>query len=145
MPTNEGVLGEIALSSLPRIEQIFVNAPAGWRPRDMERRLFIARRRIEKTSAEKTKISTFVACPIWSTSIRSVYAGGFALLLPGPRGPAPGVGYLPVPPALLHQHRYHAGRWRSRFRYLAHNGEINTITGNRQWARAPVPISSRPR
>lgn len=48
VPTNEGVLGEIALSSLPRIEQIFVNAPAGWRPRDMERRLFIARRRIEK-------------------------------------------------------------------------------------------------
>ncbi len=32
----------------PRIEQIFVNAPAGWRPRDMERRSFIARRRIEK-------------------------------------------------------------------------------------------------
>lgn len=30
VPTNEGVLGEIALSSLPRIEQIFVNAPAGW-------------------------------------------------------------------------------------------------------------------
>lgn len=28
VPTNEGVLGEIALSSLPRIEQIFVNAPA---------------------------------------------------------------------------------------------------------------------
>ena len=32
VPTNEGVLGEIALSSLPHIEQIFVNAPAGWRP-----------------------------------------------------------------------------------------------------------------
>ena len=30
VPTNEGVLGEIALSSLPRIEQIFVNAPAGF-------------------------------------------------------------------------------------------------------------------
>ncbi|WP_348250997.1 hypothetical protein, partial [Salmonella enterica] len=38
VPTNEGVLGGIALSSLPRIEQIFVSAPAGWRPRDMERR-----------------------------------------------------------------------------------------------------------
>jgi glutamate synthase (NADPH) large chain len=48
VPTNPDVLGEIALSSLPRIEQIFVNAPAGWRPRDMERRLFMARRRIEK-------------------------------------------------------------------------------------------------
>lgn len=27
VPTNEGVLGEIALSSLPRIEQIFVKRP----------------------------------------------------------------------------------------------------------------------
>lgn len=60
MPTNEGVLGEIALSSLPRIEQIFVNAPAGWRPRDMERRLFIARRRIEKRLGT-IKSSTSVA------------------------------------------------------------------------------------
>ncbi|MEQ4532711.1 MAG: glutamate synthase large subunit, partial [Mixta sp.] len=48
VPTNQDVLGEIALSSLPRIEQIFINAPAGWRPRDMERRLYMARRRIEK-------------------------------------------------------------------------------------------------
>ncbi len=32
VPTNEGVLGEIALSSLPRIEQIFVNAPAWLAP-----------------------------------------------------------------------------------------------------------------
>ncbi|RJT69553.1 hypothetical protein D6C67_24510, partial [Escherichia coli] len=46
--TNEGVLGEIARSSLPRIDQIFVNAPAGWRARDMERRVFMARRRIDK-------------------------------------------------------------------------------------------------
>uniref|UniRef100_UPI003297FAE7 hypothetical protein n=1 Tax=Salmonella enterica TaxID=28901 RepID=UPI003297FAE7 len=34
VPTKEGVLGEIALSSQQRIEQIFVNAHAGWRPRD---------------------------------------------------------------------------------------------------------------
>ncbi|WP_254557541.1 hypothetical protein, partial [Salmonella enterica] len=39
VPTNECVLGEIALYSQPRNEQIFVKAPAGWRPRDMERRL----------------------------------------------------------------------------------------------------------
>ncbi len=56
VPTNEGVLGEIALSSLPHIEQIFVNAPAGWRPRDMERRLFIARRRIEKASRSRQRL-----------------------------------------------------------------------------------------
>lgn len=63
VPINSDVLGEIALSSMPRIEQIFVNAPAGWRPRDMERRLFVARRRIENVL--KIKISTSVASLIW--------------------------------------------------------------------------------
>lgn len=63
VPTNPDVLGEIALSSLPRIEQIFVNAPAGWRPRDMERRLFVARRRIENGC--RTTASTSAASPTW--------------------------------------------------------------------------------
>ncbi len=102
VPTNEGVLGEIALSSLPRIEQIFVNAPAGWRPRDMERRLFIARRRIEKRlEADKD----FYVCSL--SNLVNIYKG---LCMPAdlPRfylescGPASGIGHLPVPPALLH-------------------------------------------
>ena len=70
VPTNEGVLGEIALSSLPRIEQIFVNAPAGWRPRDIERRLFIARRRIEKRlEADKD----FYVCSL--SNLVNIYKG----------------------------------------------------------------------
>ncbi len=101
VPTNEGVLGEIALSSLPRIEQIFVNAPAGWRPRDMERRLFIARRRIEKRlEADKD----FYVC---SLSNLGEHKGlcmpadlpRFYLDLADLRS---GIGHLPVPPALLH-------------------------------------------
>lgn len=63
VPVNQEVLGEIALSSMPRIEQIFINAPAGWRPRDLERRLFIARRRIENVSTIPTFM--FVASPTW--------------------------------------------------------------------------------
>lgn len=104
VPTNEGVLGEIALSSLPRIEQIFVNAPAGWRPRDMERRLFIARRRIEKRLQDDKE---FYVCSL--SNLVNIYKG---LCMPadlprfyGPGGSASGIGHLPVPPALLHQHR----------------------------------------
>lgn len=63
------VLGEIALSSLPRIEQIFVNAPAGWRSRDMERRLFVARRRIEKRISDKD----FYACSF--SNLVTIYKG----------------------------------------------------------------------
>jgi len=135
VPTNEGVLGEIALSSLPRIEQIFVNAPAGWRPRDMERRLFIARRRIEKRlEADKD----FYVCSL--SNLVNIYKG---LCMPTdlPRF------YLDLADlrlesaiCLFHQ-RFSTNtvpRWplAQPFRYLAHNGEINTITGNRQWARA---------
>lgn len=133
VPTNEGVLGEIALSSLPRIEQIFVNAPAGWRPRDMERRLFIARRRIEKRLQED---KDFYVCSlsIWSTSIKVCVcrricraSTDLADLRTGRLSACSTSASPPTP--------YHAGRWHSRSA-TAHNGEINTITGNRQWARA---------
>lgn len=135
VPTNPDVLGEIALSSLPRIEQIFVNAPAGWRPRDMERRLFVARRRIEKRIAND---KDFYVCSF--SNLVTIYKG---LCMPAdlPRF------YLDLADlrmesaiCLFHQ-RFSTNtvpRWplAQPFRYLAHNGEINTIAGNRQWARA---------
>ncbi|CAG73232.1 glutamate synthase [NADPH] large chain [Pectobacterium atrosepticum SCRI1043] len=134
VPTNPDVLGEIALSSMPRIEQIFVNAPAGWRQRDMERRLFMARRRIEKRIEDKE----FYVCSF--SNLVTIYKG---LCMPAdlPRF------YLDLADlrlesaiCLFHQ-RFSTNtvpRWplAQPFRYLAHNGEINTIAGNRQWARA---------
>ena len=48
MPVDRSVLGELALTGVPQIEQVFVNAPAGWRKRDLERRLYMIRRRAEK-------------------------------------------------------------------------------------------------
>lgn len=134
VPVNRDVLGEIALSSMPRIEQLFINAPAGWRPRDMERRLYMARRRIEKRIADKD----FYVCSL-SNQV-NIYKG---LCMPAdlPRF------YLDLADlrlesaiCLFHQ-RFSTNtvpRWplAQPFRYMAHNGEINTITGNRQWARA---------
>jgi glutamate synthase (NADPH/NADH) large chain len=134
VPTNPEVLGEIALSSMPRIEQIFVNAPAGWRSRDMERRLYMARRRTEKRVTDKE----FYVCSY--SNVVNIYKG---LCMPAdlPRF------YLDLADlrlesaiCLFHQ-RFSTNtvpRWplAQPFRYLAHNGEINTIAGNRQWARA---------
>lgn len=134
VPVNEEVLGEIALSSKPRIEQLFINAPAGWRPRDMERRLFMARRRIEKRIDDKE----FYVCS-FSNQV-NIYKG---LCMPTdlPRF------YLDLADlrlesaiCLFHQ-RFSTNtvpRWplAQPFRYMAHNGEINTIAGNRQWAKA---------
>ncbi|MBT0725825.1 glutamate synthase large subunit [Rosenbergiella australiborealis] len=137
VPINRDVLGEIALSSLPVIEQIFINAPAGWRPRDMERRLYMARRRIEKR-VEALEDSEFYICS-FSNQV-NIYKG---LCMPAdlPRF------YLDLADlrlessiCLFHQ-RFSTNtvpRWplAQPFRYMAHNGEINTIAGNRQWARA---------
>ncbi|MGL5799288.1 MAG: glutamate synthase large subunit, partial [Plesiomonas sp.] len=135
VPTNPDVLGEIALASLPVIEQLFVNAPAGWRPRDVERRLFVVRRRIEKRIQDD---KDFYVCSL--SNLVNIYKG---LCMPSdlPRF------YLDLADlrmesaiCLFHQ-RFSTNtvpRWplAQPFRYLAHNGEINTITGNRQWARA---------
>lgn len=48
VPTDPSMLGPIAKAQLPEFKQVFVGAPEGWRPKDLERRLYIARRRIEK-------------------------------------------------------------------------------------------------
>ncbi|CDH24661.1 glutamate synthase large subunit [Xenorhabdus bovienii] len=134
VPINRDILGEIALSSLPRIEQIFVNAPAGWRAQDLERRLFVARRRIEKRITD----DDFYVCSL--SNLVTIYKG-LCMAADLPRF------YLDLADlrmessiCLFHQ-RFSTNtvpRWplAQPFRYLAHNGEINTITGNREWARA---------
>ncbi|WP_394248925.1 glutamate synthase large subunit [Vibrio profundi] len=135
VPTNTEVLGPIAKDSVPNIQQVFISAPAGWRERDIERRLYIARRRIEK---QITEDKDFYICSLSTQVI--VYKG---LCMPAdlPRF------YLDLADlrmesaiCLFHQ-RFSTNtqpRWplAQPFRYLAHNGEINTIEGNRQWARA---------
>ncbi|KJG01574.1 glutamate synthase large subunit [Photobacterium angustum] len=135
VPVNPAVLGPIAQESLPNIEQVFINAPAGWKPRDIDRRLYIARRRIEKRITED---SNFYICSLSTQVI--VYKG---LFMPSDLPKF----YLDLGDirlessiCLFHQ-RFSTNtqpRWplAQPFRYLAHNGEINTITGNRQWARA---------
>ncbi|CCN45418.1 Glutamate synthase (NADPH) large chain [Vibrio nigripulchritudo MADA3029] len=143
VPTNTDVLGPIAAESVPTIEQVFISAPAGWRERDIERRLYIARRRIEKRITDD---DDFYICSLSTQVI--VYKG---LCMPAdlPRF------YLDLADlrmesaiCLFHQ-RFSTNtqpRWplAQPFRYLAHNGEINTIEGNRQWARARAYKFSSP-
>ncbi|AEY00539.1 glutamate synthase subunit alpha [Oceanimonas sp. GK1] len=134
VPVNPGVLGEIAKASLPRIEQVFVNAPTGWAEKDIERRLYIVRRRIEK------RISDDFFYVVSLSNLVMTYKG---LCMPAdlPRF------YLDLADirmqsaiCVFHQ-RFSTNtqpRWplAQPFRFLAHNGEINTIGGNRQWAQA---------
>ena len=134
VPTNTSVLGSIALADMPKIKQVFVNAPHGWRVRDIERRLFVTRRRIEK----RINDPHFYICSLSNQTI--IYKG---LCMPKDLPKF----YLDLADlrmqsaiCLFHQ-RFSTNtmpRWQlaQPFRYLAHNGEINTISGNRAWARA---------
>ncbi len=132
----EAACGEHALTILPHIEQIFVNAPTEMDRVQLERALFTARRLTEK--AVEPEDETFY---IPSLSSRVISYKG--LVMPE---------YLPVfyrdlkdprfESALCVYHQRFATntlpQWRlaQPFRHLAHNGEINTIQGNRNWSVA---------
>ncbi|RJG37881.1 glutamate synthase large subunit [Motilimonas pumila] len=136
VPVDANILGEIAKASLPQIEQLFVNAPTGWRAADLQRRLYIVRRRIEKQISEQDE-DFYIAC--LSNQV-TIYKG---LVMPEDLPKF----YLDLADirmesaiCLFHQ-RFSTNtspRWplAQPFRLLAHNGEINTIEGNRQWAKA---------
>ena len=136
VPTDNEALGAAALQSLPVIEQLFVNCPDGVDADSFERRLYIARRRVEKAVASTDPVFYM---PTLSGRVIS-YKG---LVMPA---------YLPVFYPDLNDARFASAlivfhqrfstntwpQWRlaQPFRYLAHNGEINTVQGNRNWSRA---------
>ena len=134
VPTDPSVCGEQALETLPRIEQLYVNAPAGMSRGRFNRRLFLARRRAEKRLGND---DTYFA------SLSSVTISYKGMIMPAAlpefypdlRDPR-----LESSVCLFHQ-RFSTNtlpQWRlaQPFRFLAHNGEINTIQGNRNWAQA---------
>ena len=134
VPTDKSILGPIAASNLPAIEQIFVDAPPGWRNRDLERRLYMARRRAEKRISDDKFYIASLSCQvtIYKGLMMPVDLPNFYLDLADIR--------MQSAICVFHQ-RFSTNtspQWHlaQPFRYLAHNGEINTIKGNRQWARA---------
>ncbi|HEX4025347.1 MAG TPA: glutamate synthase large subunit [Steroidobacteraceae bacterium] len=144
VPTVPQACGAEALKTLPRIEQLFVNCrSADVDEASFNRKLFLARRRAEK----KLAAEPLFYCPSLSAST-IVYKGmvmpqhltEFYPDLADPR--------LEASVAVFHQ-RFSTNtlpQWRLAhpFRYLAHNGEINTIEGNRQWAVARGPVLRSP-
>ncbi|REL30788.1 glutamate synthase large subunit [Thalassotalea euphylliae] len=134
VPTDKSILGPIAASNLPAIEQIFVDAPPGWRNRDLERRLYMARRRAEKRISDEKFYIASLSCQvtIYKGLMMPVDLPNFYLDLADIR--------MQSAICVFHQ-RFSTNtspQWHlaQPFRFLAHNGEINTIKGNRQWARA---------
>jgi len=134
VPIDTSVLGQLALERLPRIEQVFVSGD-GLDEREFGIKLFFARRRAEVALADD---SAFYVCSLSDKDI--IYKG---LMMPADLAqfyPDLGDERLATAICVFHQ-RFSTNtmpQWRlaQPFRFLAHNGEINTITGNRNWAQA---------
>jgi glutamate synthase domain-containing protein 2/glutamate synthase domain-containing protein 1/glutamate synthase domain-containing protein 3 len=140
VPSDPSALGPVAFASRPAFWQAFVARPAGTGGRPIsdaafERRLLLARRRIASTALEAALDDLAVA----SGSCRTIVYKGLvtgerlARLYPDLARP------LPLAFATFHQ-RYATNThptWRlaQPFGHLAHNGEINTVRGNREELR----------
>ncbi|TCN87911.1 glutamate synthase large subunit [Shewanella fodinae] len=135
VPVNGDVLGEIGKASVPQIWQVLVNAPVGWRIEDVERRLYMARRRLEKQLLDDKDF--YVA----SLSAQVIVYKGLMMPADLPTFYSDLADMRLQSAICLFHQRFSTNtspKWplAQPFRFLAHNGEINTITGNRQWARA---------
>ncbi len=143
VPTDAGACGAEALKTLPCIEQIFVNAPADMDDTTFNRHLFMARRRAERALEHDPVFyvpSLSASTLVYKGMVMPSYLVQFF--------PDLGDERVEASVAVFHQ-RFSTNtlpQWRLAhpFRYLAHNGEINTIEGNRSWARARGPILTSP-
>ena len=136
VPINPEACGEQSFATLPVIEQVFVNAKKGMDNATLDRHLYIARRRAEKRIELSDEV--FYVASLASNVISYkglVMPENLPVFYPDLSEPT-----LESSQCVFHQ-RFATNtfpQWRlaQPFRFLAHNGEINTIRGNRNWAQA---------
>ncbi|HTO18466.1 MAG TPA: glutamate synthase large subunit [Pseudomonas sp.] len=134
VPVDTSVLGELALARLPQIEQVFIGGE-GLSDTAFAVQLFRARRRSSVSNAADTD---HYVCSFSAQTL--IYKG---LMMPADLTrfyPDLNDERLQTAIAVFHQ-RFSTNtlpKWplAQPFRFLAHNGEINTIPGNRNWAQA---------
>src|ERR1700723_98086 len=144
LPTDPSACGSEALKTLPLIEQVFVNAGGDIDEAAFNRKLFLARRRSEKKLEARDPV--FYIPSLSASTI--VYKGMvmpqfFAQFYPDLQDAR-----MEASVVVFHQ-RFSTNtlpQWRLAhpYRYLAHNGEINTVQGNRNWALARGPLFRSP-
>ena len=140
VPVDDSTLGTMARDVEPTIRQVFISAPGGHLSgMDLERRAYIVRKRIEHEVGRPDGVGGRVYFP--SLSCRTLCYKGmlttgqlddFFADLRDPR--------LESAVALVHSrfstNTFPAWPLAHPYRYIAHNGEINTVKGNRNWMRA---------
>jgi len=139
VPVKPDCLGKIALMAEPHISQIFVDA-CGFTGAELERKLFLARKRTEKQVRENLGDAgiDFYICSLSGRTI--CYKGMFMAWQLFAYYPDLADESFKSALAIVHQ-RYSTNtfpNWRlaQPFRCIAHNGEINTLSGNKNSMQA---------
>jgi len=140
VPTDERHCGRVSLSTMPHIAQVFLRPTEKMDEDELERRLYMARK-VAESRAQSTGGRMAKDFYIASLSCRTMVYKGMLMTMQLP-------GFFPdlvdarfkSAIALVHS-RFSTNTlptWRlaQPFRYLAHNGEINTVRGNSNWMTA---------
>ena len=148
IPVHVDAIGRVARASQPYIEQFFVACPAGMHADQFERKLYVVRKRAEaEVAASDMRDKGFFYIPSFSS--RTIIYKGLLLasqisefytelLDPDTKSAL----------CLVHQ-RFSTNTFPTwplahPYRYLCHNGEINTVRGNVNWMNARQSILSSP-
>ncbi|MCR5714589.1 MAG: glutamate synthase large subunit [Bacteroidales bacterium] len=140
VPVDSACLGDAARSTEPDIRQVFVTGVADDRLDEFPRMLYIIRKRIERRVAD----ADFYICSLSNTNI--VYKGMLSSIQVRQYFTDLSNPYLTSGLALVHSrfstNTFPTWSLAQPFRLLAHNGEINTIRGNRGWMKARESVLS---
>ena len=140
VPVNSSILGKDALATEPDIKQVFITGASD--TANLERTLYIIRKRIEKRVHHKD----FYIVSLSSKNI--VYKGMLSSMQVREYFPDLTQPYFTSGLAVVHSrfstNTFPTWSLAQPFRLLAHNGEINTIRGNRAWMEARESVLSTP-
>ncbi len=137
VPTDNDMIGESAEASEPRMEQVFVAPKVATEPKAFERRLYVLRKFItHKVHQTFPQTKEYFYFPSFSYKT-IIYKGQLTTYQVRPYFPDLHAADYKSAIALVHS-RFSTNtfpKWKlaQPFRYIAHNGEINTITGNLNW------------
>ncbi|MGA3327105.1 MAG: glutamate synthase large subunit [Terriglobia bacterium] len=147
-PVNANTIGRLARSTQPYIEQVFIKRAYGMDADALERKLYVIRKRAEKeVSGAELREKSFFYIP--SLSCRTIVYKGLLL--------APQIAnfYLELSNpevrsglCLVHQrfstNTFPTWHLAHPYRYICHNGEINTLRGNVNWMQARTSVLASP-
>ncbi|MCG3201446.1 MAG: Ferredoxin-dependent glutamate synthase 1 [Gammaproteobacteria bacterium] len=148
VPTDDSSVGPTARACEPTFRQIFIGRGAGLDDQAFERRLYIIRKRVEIAvrNADLSEKEIFYVPSLSSRTL--IYKGMLTGVQIEPMFPDLLEPDVETALALVHQ-RFSTNTFPSwplahPFRYIAHNGEINTVRGNANWMRARETMCASP-